>query len=239
MEAVKFWLRHLVKIESVIMSISFSPRRLPQWCQIGLWLFVWGFGVPLTGEAEEPGARLQTFLKEIKSLQAEFHQTLLDEHREPLEESRGLFLLQRPGKFRWDYQEPFSQEIVADGKHIWFYDPDLEQVTVKEQAAALGDTPALLLSGERLPKDSFHINNLPTKKGLAWVELLPRDKEATFERLLLGFDDHSLRLMELRDSFGQTTRLVFTAVKINISLDPARFIFTPPEGVDVIGSGSS
>jgi outer membrane lipoprotein carrier protein len=212
-----------------------SFRRRLQWLQRGLWIIALSSIAFTTPRAEESGARLESFLKRVQSLQAEFHQVLLDEHNEPLEESKGIFSLQRPGKFRWNYREPFPQVIVADGEHIWFYDPDLEQVTVKNQNLALGNTPALLLSGERLPEESFQINNLPSRDSLIWVELLPRDKEATFDRLLLGFDNHSLRQMELHDSFGQTTRLSFSEVKINLSLDPSLFIFTPPEGVDVVG----
>ncbi|ADE16448.1 outer membrane lipoprotein carrier protein LolA [Nitrosococcus halophilus Nc 4] len=189
-------------------------------------------------KAEEPGARLETFLERVHSLRAEFHQILLDEYNEPLEESRGIFFLQRPGKFRWDYHEPFTQAIVADGERIWFYDPDLEQVTVKNQKLALGDTPALLLSGERLPEETFQINNLASHNHLAWVELLPRNKEAAFERLLLGFDNNTLRQMELHDSFGQITRLSFSEVEVNLSLDSSLFVFTPPEGVDVMGGDS-
>lgn len=215
------------------MQIKQTCRWL-QWVQAVFWVIALGL-LPPALWAKEPGARLETFLEQVHSLRAEFQQTLLDEHNEPLEKSQGIFLLQRPGKFRWNYRQPFQQEIVADGEYIWFYDPDLEQVTVKEQKAALGDAPALLLSGERLPYDSYRINDLPSRNGLTWVELLPRNKEAAFERLLLGFDEHSLRLMELHDSFGRTTRLVFSEVKVNIPLDPARFVFTPPEGVDVIG----
>jgi outer membrane lipoprotein carrier protein len=208
---------------------------MSKWLQRGFWIIALS-SIVLTCRAEESGARLESFLKRVQSLQAEFHQVLLDEHSEPLEESKGIFFLQRPGKFRWDYREPFSQTIVADGDHIWFYDPDLEQVTVKDQNLALGNTPVLLLSGERLPKENFQINNLPSRNNLTWVELLPRDKEgATFNRLLLGFDNDSLRQMELHDSFGQTTQLSFFEVKINQSLDPSLFIFTPPEGVDVVG----
>lgn len=191
-----------------------------------------------TLNAEEPGARLETFLQKTHSLRAEFQQTLLDERNQPMEESRGVFFLQRPGKFRWDYHEPFSQTIVADGEHIWFYEPDLAQVTVKNQDVALGDTPALLLSGKRLPAESFSISNLPSRNHLAWVELRPRNKEAAFERLLLGFDDDGLRQMELHDSFGRTTRLAFSKPEINLSLDPSLFVFIPPEGVDVIGGDS-
>ncbi len=192
--------------------------------------------LPLAGWAKEPGARLEVFLERVHSLRAEFQQTLLDEHNEPLEESRGIFLLQRPGKFRWNYLQPFHQEIVADGERIWFYDPDLEQVTVKDQEAALGDTPALLLSGEQLPSKRYRINDLPAHNGLTWIELLPREKNAAFERLLLGFDKRSLRRMELHDSFGRITWLAFSEVKINVPIDPEQFVFTPPKGVDVIGN---
>jgi outer membrane lipoprotein carrier protein len=216
-----------------IKSAKSASRRL-QWLQRVLWIIILG-SITLTSKAEESGARLESFLKRVRSLRAEFHQVLLNESGKPLEKSKGIFFLQRPGKFRWDYREPFSQTIVADGTHIWFYDPDLEQVTVKSQNLALGNTPALLLSGERLPQESFQINNLPPHNSLTWVELLPRDKEATFDRLLLGFDNDSLRQMELHDSFGQTTRLSFSEIKINLSLDSSLFIFTPPEGVDVVG----
>lgn len=216
------------------MFVKSNPSRRPPWFRKSLWGVVLG-SIAFALKAEEPGARLETFLQSVHSLQAEFQQTLLDEDNEPLEESRGVFFLQRPGKFRWDYHEPFSQAIVADGEHIWFYDPDLEQVTVKKQSLALGDTPALLLSGERLPKENFQITNLTSRNHLAWVELLPRDEGATFERLVLGFDNNHLRQMELHDSFGKTTRLAFSEVKLNLSLDPSLFVFTPPEGVDVIG----
>lgn len=213
---------------------------IKQTCRCLRWFQI-SFGViltilPLALWAKEPGARLEIFLERVHSLRAEFQQTLLDKHNEPLEESRGIFLLQRPDKFRWSYRRPFHQEIVADGEHIWFYSPDLEQVTVKDQEASLGDTPALLLSGERLPYDRYRIHDLPSHNGLTWVELLPRDQDAAFEQLLLGFDKHSLRLMELHDSFGRTTRLAFSEVKINMPIDPAQFVFTPPEGVDIIGN---
>lgn len=189
----------------------------------------------LISEASESGAALESFLKRASSFQAEFHQVLLNESGNSLEESKGVFSLQRPGKFRWDYQEPFSQTIVADGSRIWFYDPDLEQVTVKKQSLALGSTPALLLSGERLPKEDFKINDLPPRDNLVWVELLPLDKDASFDRLLLGFGNGNLSQMELHDSFGQTTRLSFSKIKVDLSFDPSLFIFTPPEGADVVG----
>lgn len=213
---------------------TIKPCRRLRWLQRGLWIIILG-STAFAPRAEESGARLKLFLKKVHSLRAEFHQILLDEHNKPLEKSEGVFFLQRPGKFRWNYREPFSQEIVADGEHLWFYDPDLEQVIVKSQNLALGNTPALLLSGKSLPKESYQINNLPAHNNLIWIELLPRDKKVTFDRLLLGFDNDSLRQMELHDSFGQTTRLSFSNIKINLSLDPSLFIFFPPEGVDVVG----
>ncbi|ABA56874.1 Outer membrane lipoprotein carrier protein LolA [Nitrosococcus oceani ATCC 19707] len=235
MEAGKSWLRRRQRIKEGVFIKNFYRSRLGfQGALLGIILS----GLAFTLSAEEPGDHLETFLQKTHSLRAEFQQILLDERNQPLEESKGVFFLQRPGKFRWDYHEPFSQTIVADGEHVWFYDPDLAQVTVKNQGLALGDTPALLLSGKRLPAENFSISNLPSDNHLAWVELRPRDKEAAFERLLLAFDDDGLRQMELHDSFGRTTRLVFSKLEINLSLDPSLFVFTPPPGADVIGGDS-
>lgn len=179
--------------------------------------------------------RLQTFYKDVKSLRAGFEQTVTDASGKVMQQARGKMALQRPGKFRWDYERPHEQAIVADGKKIWLYDPDLEQVTVKLQDEALGDTPAQLLSNIKPLEQSFRVSELPAKDGLEWVELTPKSKDTGFDRVRLGFDAKSLARMELVDAFGQTTRLSFAGVERNPRLDANMFTFTPPKGVDVVG----
>lgn len=191
------------------------------------------FAVPaFAGEGLD---RLQAFTDDLRSFTAEFDQTRYDENKEPVRESHGMAYLQRPGKFRWAYQEPYRQVIVADGERLWIYDADLEQVTVREAKQALATAPIMLLSGEAPLSEQFRMSDLGEREGLHWVELRPKVDDSDFERIFLGLDDRGLRVMELRDRFDQTTQIRFSSVRMNPQIDPSRFEFEPPEGVDVIG----
>ncbi len=187
-----------------------------------------------THAAGANGERLQRFFTEVKSLRADFEQTVTDAKGKVIQEAKGTFALQRPGKFRWDYRAPYQQIIVADGRKIWVYDADLEQVTVKPLDAALGGTPAQLLSGTRPLEQDFVITSLPTRDGFEWVELVSKAKEREFERVRLGFDQRDLRMMEITDSFGQNTRLKFNNLQRNPAIDAKTFVFVPPKGADVV-----
>ncbi|MEC9315213.1 MAG: outer membrane lipoprotein chaperone LolA [Pseudomonadota bacterium] len=179
--------------------------------------------------------KLQQFVDNVQTFSAHFEQMVIDTEGNLLEEAEGEFQLERPGKFRWDYQQPYPQEIVADGERIWFYDVDLEQVTVKSQQEALADTPATLLSGEVVPADKYHIQNLPSDDGRLWVELTPKESDSNFQAVTLVFDGDTLAQMIMRDSFDQRTRLVFSEVEENPTFEKNLFSFTPPAGVDVVG----
>lgn len=194
-------------------------------------LFITGLSQAQTTGAE----KLSQFVKNVETLQAQFEQTVIDPDGKVMEQAEGLFLLARPGKFRWDYETPYPQKIVADGKNIWFYDVDLEQVTVKSQQEALAETPATLLSGEMVPEDKYTINNLPSDDGLVWVELTPKEAESNFQSVTLAFDGDTLKQMVMRDSFDQRTRLTFSQVIENPNFKQDMFKFTPPTGIDVVG----
>jgi outer membrane lipoprotein carrier protein len=185
----------------------------------------------------EPDAvdRLHQFVEQVNEFQATFTQTVVDGQGNLIEEAEGEFLLSRPGKFRWDYVSPYAQEIVADGENIWFYDVDLEQITVKNQGDALADTPAGLLSGQSMPEDTYNITVLNKGDDLQWVEMTPKDHDSNYQRVELGFDETGLQQMLMTDAFDQRTKLQFSDVKVNPSLDASRFDFEPPAGVDVVG----
>ncbi len=198
--------------------------------------FSWSF--PLM--ALESGIdKLNHFVATVETFQADFTQTVFDSNGQVMEEAKGTFALERPGRFRWDYQEPYPQHIVADGQRIWFYDVDLEQVTVNSQLEALVDTPATLLSGENKPADKYLLTDLPSDDGMVWVELIPKKEETSFQTITLAFDDVGLRQMIMKDSFDQQTRLVFNKVIENPKLADDLFVFVAPEGVDVVGEVST
>ncbi len=180
--------------------------------------------------------RLRAFLADTQTLQAKFEQTVLAANQEKIQQANGTFYIQRPGKFRWDYQSPDRQLIVADGDRVWIYDIELEQVTVKPQDRALADTPASLLSGTAPIDENFGLENLDSSgDGLDWVELRPKKQDGTVERVRLAFGSESLERMEMVDRFDQVTAFRFHRIRRNITLDRALFRFRPPPGVDVVG----
>jgi len=182
---------------------------------------------------DKPVRQLKAFLKNTKSLTADFKQVLINEQGNPVQTSHGLFYLQRPGKFRWDYLRPFQQQIISTAGKVWFYDTDLEQVTIKKLDESVGSTPALLLSGEISLEDNFTMEQQGVDGDLMWVKLVPKNPESTFKYVLMGLDNESLGGMELSDNFGQLTRIYFSNVVLNPPLKQTLFEFKAPEGVDI------
>ena len=183
--------------------------------------------------SDQPIKKLQAFLKSSKSLTADFKQVLINEAGSPYQSSSGIFYLQRPGKFRWDYLKPYQQQIVSTSGKVWFYDADLEQVTVKTLDESVGSTPALLLSGEISLEDNFIMENQGTEGDLLWIRLLPKNKESSFKYIVIGLNKGVLGGMELSDNFGQLTRIYFSNVVLNPPIKPAVFEFKAPSGADV------
>lgn len=183
--------------------------------------------------AKEPVEQLKAFLKESKTLKSRFKQVVFDELGKEKQTSHGLFYLSRPGKFRWYYQKPFIQEIVSNSGKVWFYDADLEQVTIKKLDKSMGSTPALLLSGEVELDAEFTLESQGENEGLLWIKLLPKSEESSFKYVLIGLEKGVLGAMELSDNFGQLTRVYFSEVELNPELEEKEFVFTIPEGADV------
>ncbi len=179
--------------------------------------------------------RLDAFMTDVVSLDAQFSQTLFDENLVKIEDSAGRFSLSRPGKFRWDYTQPYPQVIVGDGENVWFYDSELSQVTVKSLDEAVGGSPAALLSQSASLDEGFRVREIGSQGGLEWVELAPTSEDVSFTTMRLGFGKTTLQMMEMVDNFGQITQLKFSAVKVNPQLGEALFQFQPPPGADVIG----
>jgi outer membrane lipoprotein carrier protein len=179
--------------------------------------------------------RFQSYLRGTQTARADFEQKVFDRERKLVQESKGSFSFLRPGRFRWIYAQPYPQLIVGDGARVWIYDEDLNQVTVRAMAKALGSTPAALLAGAADVERAFELADAGSRDGLEWLEAKPREREAGFERIRLGMGTVGVQAMELTDHFGQTTVLRFFNVVRNPQLDPASFRFVPPKGADVLG----
>jgi outer membrane lipoprotein carrier protein len=185
---------------------------------------------------ETPLAQLKTFLRNSTTLSADFQQVSLDKAGNPAKSSTGKFYLHRPGKFRWNYEQPFIQQIVSNNGKVWFYDEDLEQVTIKKLDDSLGSTPALLLTGQVNLDEKFTLQEQGKEGDMNWIKLTPKDEESGFKYVLIGLHAGQLAGMELSDNFGQLTRIYFNHLQINPALNDALFNFSPPQGVDVFGN---
>lgn len=195
-------------------------------------LLLWLLPAVAQGSAIES---LKTFIREAQTVRANFSQTLLDKDARTIQESSGTMLFERPDKFRWTYEKPYEQLIVGDGTKVWFYDQDLEQVTVRPLDLTIGSSPAALLAGDVNIEANFKLVEIGRNDHIEWLEATPTNNESAFEKIQLGFSlDGTLEIMTLRDNFGQTTLLVFSNLDKNPKLPPDLFIFTPPDGADVI-----
>jgi len=179
--------------------------------------------------------KLKQFIGATRAGQATFSQVVLDQNGRRMQSASGVMQFLRPGKFRWTYAQPYEQLIVGDGRKFWLYDVDLNQVTVRSLDAALGSSPAALLSGSNEIERSFVLSEHGSQNGLDWLEALPRASDSSFRRIRMAFDAQAnLQVMELLDLFGNTTVLRFSALKRNPSLAPGLFKFEPPAGADVL-----
>lgn len=176
---------------------------------------------------------LRAFVRDVQSGQAAFTQTVTSPDGARTKTSSGSFEFARPNRFRFAYTKPFEQVIVADGQNVWIYDRDLNQVSSRKLAQALGATPAALLAGGDLDKD-FALKALPDRDGLAWVEATPRDAGGTLQSVRIAFRGKDLAAIEIRDAFGQTSLLQFSRMATNQPPVAAHFHFAIPPGADVI-----
>jgi outer membrane lipoprotein carrier protein len=188
---------------------------------------------------------LESFIKTVKSGRASFVQTATSPAKAGqvarVKTSSGTFEFIRPNRFRFVYQKPFEQSIVADGQTVWLFDVDLNQVTARKQAQVMGSTPIALIASApdlRALQAEFLIAEIPSgdksNEGLQWVLATPRSKDNALRSVRIGFKGNSLVVLEMEDSFGQQSVLRFSGFEVNAGVDAASFAFKPPAGADVI-----
>ena len=203
-------------------------------------------GLALTGvlpaAAQTDGLEaLENFLRTTRSGRADFTQVVTAPAREGQaprsKQSAGSFEFQRPNRFRFTYRKPFPQTIVADGQTLWLHDPDLNQVTARRQAQALGSTPAALIataSDLAALRQEFELATAPDRDGLQWVQATPRAREGVLRSVRIGFRGGELAALDIQDSLGQQSALRFGRMEINPALPAETFQFKPPPGADVL-----
>jgi len=187
------------------------------------------------GAATDPLDTVRGFFSGSDSLSADFHQEVTDSTGQVQQVSDGKLWIQRPGRFRWNYETPYRQELVADGEYLWSYDADLEQVTVQPMDKVFGATPAMLLGGSEPLDEVFRVEAQPADGDTLHAVLTPRRDDSNVTAIHVWFENGLLTRLEAIDSLGNHTRFTFTHLVRNAEIDAGRFRFEPPEGTDVIG----
>ena len=201
------------------------------------WMLLWlvmGAGLSPACAVADGYERLDRFFEKVTTFKARFIQVVLDENLLALEETSGLLWIARPGRFRWDYESVHRQSIVADGEVLWLYDVELEQVTRRAQESAIGQTPAVLLSGGQQYRKDYNVTILGRQGAVNWISLVPKFSDGSFAEIQLGFEGETLRLIQLLDELNQITRVTLANVVENEPIPDNVFQFVPPTGVDVI-----
>jgi len=183
-------------------------------------------------------SELEKFASGLDRFQAEFTQTVKSQDGRVQDQTIGKVWLQRPDKLRWVYTGEFPETIVADGNNIWIYDESLEQVIVKPQSDQAADSPLMILVDTSRIDQQFQVTELGDFEGMLMLELKSLDEESEFERILLGLDSSGVRMMAMEDAFGQRTEIRFEKILKNPPEDPQLFVFTPADGVDIVGVAS-
>jgi outer membrane lipoprotein carrier protein len=201
--------------------------------------------ISVSARAAAPATPLDRYLGDLKSLRVTFLQIVADSQGHEVDRATGTLIVLRPGRFRWEIQTQTASSnsgsvnggllMVADGRNVWSFDRDLDQVTVKPVDAALSATPAMLLSGTVDLHKSFTVTPAGQREGLEWVLVEPKSAEADFRSALFGFDHDMLKRMILEDKLGQVATILFEHAERNGPVNPAEVSFTPPPGTDVIG----
>ena len=193
-------------------------------------LALWCVGSPAFAGGSD---QLRIFMNSTLSARGTFTQSVVSSAGRKPKQSGGIFALQRPGKFRWSYEQPYPQLLVSDGQTLWSWDPELKQLVVKKLGQSLSGSPAALLSGGDLEKN-FELKDAGAKDGLDFVEARPRQSDASFVLMRVGLAANLPVVMEIQDSFGQVTTLRFTRFEANPTLSADLFRFKAPAGVDVV-----
>lgn len=179
-------------------------------------------------------SKLKAFTQSFTSFQANFKQTVYDADDQVVQASSGEAFLKKPGRFRWNYQTPYKQLLVADGKVLWVYDIDLAQVTQRQMDKALSQAPAALLGGNVDLEKQYRLKNLGERDGVSWVQVTPKREQADFQTLYIGMGKQGPKVMQMRDALGQSTEIEFSKIQHNVKMNDKLFKFTPPKGADVI-----
>lgn len=177
---------------------------------------------------------LRDFAQQVNAATGEFNQRTVDAQGKLRPAQTGEFAFKRPGQFKWQVIAPYEQLVLSDGKQLYQYDPDLNQLTQRGVDDAIGASPAAILFGSGQLDQSFDLKDRPDAEGLSWLRATPKSADAGFEYVDIGFEAAMPTRLILLDAFGQQTLIELANINTSAQLKAETFSFTPPADVDVV-----
>lgn len=180
--------------------------------------------------------KVQSFYERTDDLAADFIQTYTRVALSRTSESRGTVELKKPGMMRWDYDKPYKKHFIADGKTLWIFEPEEEQVIIDRtfKTSNLSSSVAFLWGRGRLD-DTFVVKLAGTKGDTTILDMTPKTG-ATYSKMTLIVETKTGKVVEsiLHEASGNTNHFKFNNVRTNVGLDAKRFSFVPPANVEIV-----
>ena len=198
-------------------------------------LFAW-LVLIVPSASGEPNATeaLNEFLADLDHLSAEFDQTVSDTYGRVVEVSSGNLLLVRPNA-RWETVSPYPQTLILKNKDLEIYDPDLEQVTLRNISDEWQQVPLALLLGDAVDLGKhFTVGYTSLANGVEVFQLHPNSADAVFESVELMIDGKQLMRITIRDQAAQETVVHLRNHQNDVVVESDAFILDLPAGTDVI-----
>lgn len=188
---------------------------------------------PLSGYAQGINA-LKNFIKDVNTARGNFEQIQSNNKGRVIAQTSGQFVFSRPGKFIWSTLKPYEQLLQSDGRVLYVWDKDLNQVTVRKLDQALASSPAAILFGNNTLERYFNLKEEGMQNGTAWIKLEPLTQDSPFTEIKIGFHHNQLLSMKLNDALGNITELKFTHLNTATPSVQPNFNFKIPPNADVI-----
>ncbi len=207
-----------------------------------IYVFSYHSTVSLAQESAEPSPlqELGSNLAGTSSIQADVEQLILSQDGREIQALQARLIMQKPDKLNWQVIEPYEELMISDGESLWYYEPDLEQVSIQDFPEDVENNPILLLNDDlQAIADAYEVSLGYVDEEVRQYVLLPLASSSSYERFSMTFAGQDLLQMQFETSVGQLTSFSFSNITNNADIDPTVFDFAIPQDVEIIDSRKS
>jgi len=186
---------------------------------------------------QTPLQDLVSTLAETSTIQADVEQLILSQDGRQIQALQAELIMQKPDRLYWHVTEPYEELMISDGESLWYYEPDLEQVSIQDFPQDVENNPILLLNDDlQALAEAYEVSMGYVDEDVRQYVLLPLTASSSYKRFSMTFSGSDLLQMQFESSVGQLTSFSFTNIINNAAIDPAMFSFALPADIEVIDS---